>query len=189
MKRTFIATIVGTIIIFIYQALSWMALPIHQNSMKYTSTQDSVLAMLNSALPEDGFYMMPIPPPGTPQEDHEKFFEPYYGKPWAAVSFHKAMVDNMGSGMIVSFILNFFSVWIIVLVLTKASGVFNTFSRRFWVTLAFSFFTLLQAPLMEWNWWQSPAHYIVPEIIDELLACLLVGIWLGWYLGRTPKAA
>jgi F0F1-type ATP synthase assembly protein I len=42
---------------------------------------------------------------------------------------------------------------------------------------------------MEWNWFESPMHYICPEIIDKLISGLLLGLWLGWYMGRTPKAA
>lgn len=189
MKRTFIAIIVGAIIIFIYQAMSWMVLPVHKNSLKYTPAHDSLLAVLNSSLPEEGLYMLPMAPPEMSQEEHEKFFEPYYGKPWAKVTFHKAMTDSMTSMMMMGFIFNLVAIWIVVVVLNKTSGVFNTFGSRLWVVLGFSMFTIFQSHLMEWNWWQSPSHYIVPEIIDDLLGGLLVGLWLAWYLGRAPKEA
>lgn len=189
MKRTLIATIVGTIIIFVFQALSWMVSPIHKNSFKHTDGQEAILSALSSTLQEDGMYYMPMLSPDAPHEEQEKFMNEQMGKPAATVSYVKAAHYNMGTNMACGFIFTFIGVWIIVFILTKASNIFNTMGSRVGVTLALSVLVVFRTYMMEWNWMNSPMHYLCGQIIDELLGGLLLGLWLGWYLGRTPKAA
>jgi hypothetical protein len=95
------------------------------------------------------------------------------------------MVNNICLGLLFSLI----AVWIIVTILVKAENVFNTFGSRMGVTVALAILTVSRSYLMEWNWMNSPMHYISGQITDEIVSCLLLGFWLGWYLGRTPKAA
>jgi hypothetical protein len=187
MKRTLIATLVGAIIIFIYQGLSWEALPIHKNSFKYTPAQDSIMSALSGQLKEDGMYFMPLYPPGTAHEDAENMMKANIGKPWAMVSYHAVLDFDMVGDMLTGVLLNLLAVWIIVYILTKAAGVFSTFNSRLWLTILIYMVVALQSTLMEWNWLHSPSHYICPAIIDELISALLLGLWLGWYLGRKPK--
>lgn len=189
MKRTLIATLVGALIIFVYQSLSWMALPVHTNSFKRTPAQDSILGTLSSQLTQDGMYYMPMPPEGASHEEAEKMMKDCTGKPWALISYHRALDYDMAKNMIIGLLLNILAAWIVVYILTKAAGIFSTFSSRVWITFLIYVLVVAQSPLMEWNWLSSPMHYISGEIIDGLVGGLLLGIWLGWYMGRAPKAA
>lgn len=189
MKRTLIATIVGSIIIFIFQALSWMVSPIHKHSFKTTDKQDAILSAISSNLTEDGLYYLPMLSPDAPHEEQEKFMNEQMGKPAAAINYMQAAHYDMGSNMACGFILTFIGVWIIVWVLTKASNIFNTMGSRVGAVLALAVFVVCRSYLMEWNWMNSPMHYISGQIIDELVSGLLLGLWLGWYLGREPKTA
>jgi hypothetical protein len=40
---------------------------------------------------------------------------------------------------------------------------------------------------MNWNWFSTPWHYLTGEILDQLIGALLLGLWLGFILGRKPK--
>ena len=187
MKRTLIATIVGTLIVFFCQALSWMISPIHKNSFKTTDKQDAILSVISSSLTEDGLYYLPMLSPDAPHEEQEKFMEAQMGKPAAAINYMQAAHYDMGKNMACGFIFTFIGVWIIVYILTKCGGSFNTMGSRVTVTLILSVFVIFRSYMMEWNWMNSPMHYISGQIIDELLGGLLLGLWLGWYLGRVPK--
>ncbi|RMD75958.1 MAG: hypothetical protein D6818_00920, partial [Bacteroidetes bacterium] len=94
MKNTLIASLVAALIAFVFQAMSWMVLPIHHNSFKYTPGQDAVIEALQAHLPEDGMYMIPMPDPATTTaEQQAEFNEAMVGKPWAIVNYHQAW-DN-----------------------------------------------------------------------------------------------
>jgi TM2 domain-containing membrane protein YozV len=69
MKKTIIGAIVGGIIIFLWQFLSWGVLNLHEAQQKYTPKQDSILAYLGTQFTEDGAYLMPTFAPGTSRDE------------------------------------------------------------------------------------------------------------------------
>ncbi|MFT7589948.1 MAG: hypothetical protein ACI959_002169 [Limisphaerales bacterium] len=44
--KLLISAAVGTVILFVWFALSWVALPIHTNALKYTEGQDEIIEVL-----------------------------------------------------------------------------------------------------------------------------------------------
>jgi hypothetical protein len=52
-------SLVGGIILFVWQFLTWGMLNLHEAQQRYTPKQDSVLAYLGSQFSEDAAYMMP----------------------------------------------------------------------------------------------------------------------------------
>ena len=55
MKKSLIGAIVGGIIIFIWQFLSWTLINLHKPAQQYTEKQEAVMAVLNSNLEEGGY--------------------------------------------------------------------------------------------------------------------------------------
>jgi len=189
MQRTIIAALVGAVILFIYQAMSWIALPIHKDAMKYTSNQDSVIAYLSKHLPEDGMYGMPIAPKNASAEEHKAMMDKGMGKPFAMINYHAAMKGDMAGNMIIGFIINLIATFIIAMLLVRTSGIYTSFGARLMIVMGFSIVIICQSFLMELNWMGSPMHYIMGWIIDALLGWLLCGIWLAWYTGRKKAGA
>ena len=62
MKKTIIGAIVGGLIIFIWQTLSWTVLDAHRASQDYTPKQDTIMAFLNGTLDKEGGYLLPNVP-------------------------------------------------------------------------------------------------------------------------------
>ena len=75
MKKLIIASIVGGIIMFAWQFLSWPVLNLHKAANRYTANQDAILAALNTNLPEEGGYMVPALPENASSADHQKLME------------------------------------------------------------------------------------------------------------------
>src|SRR5258706_5261786 len=92
MKKWLIGSIIGAIIVFAWQGLSWTVLGVHESSMKYTPAQTDIMNVLSSNIKEDGLYMMPSAPTHKEQEAMMKDME---GKPWASVIYHKEMHSDM----------------------------------------------------------------------------------------------
>jgi len=184
MKKPIIATLVTALIVFIYQALSWMVLPIHNGSERYTPAQDTILSVVSSHLHEEGLYTLPNLPAGAAMSDREALHTSMQGKPWMMLTYHPAWTVNMGTSMVGGFLLDLFSAALLVWVLWSASTAFASFGARFWVSTAFGVFTLLQSSLADWNWLSTPWHYTSGDVLDHLLAWALSGVWLGAYLKR-----
>lgn len=184
MKNVIIGAVVAAIIVFVFQAMSWMVLPIHENSMKYTAQQDALIAALAENLPDDGVYAIPNLPPGSTSEQHDAFEKSMVGKPYALLHFHKSYDGMMAMQMVYGFLLDFLAAFILAYVLWTSGDRFAGFGSKLMLALAFALFVILQSSLMMANWWQTPWHYLSGEITDHFVGWLLGGAWLAWWMGR-----
>jgi hypothetical protein len=180
MKKLLIGGIVGGIIIFIWQTLSWTVLDLHRSGQDYTPKQDTILNFLNSQFSEDGSYYMISTPKGTSNEEMSKRMEERMGKPWAQIQYHKELKVNMGTnifrGLIVTILMVIFVVWI----LAKISP--TTFAVTFVSTLLIGVIVFINSPYTMHIWY--PKADIMAHMTDALVSWGLCGIWLGWYLNR-----
>ena len=72
MKKLLIGAVVGGILLFIWQFLSWTVLDLHYNAYQYTDKQDAIMSSLNSLIDKDGQYMVPSLPRDATREQHEE---------------------------------------------------------------------------------------------------------------------
>ncbi len=185
MKKTIIAVLLGTIVMFIYQALSWMILPTHENSIKYTDHQDAILQSMSGL--EEGMYNLPYAPPGTSMSEEQKLMEANIGKPWAMMIYHPALESNMGKNMAIGFLINLVAVWFFVWLLRKGNII--TMGGILAASLVVAIIVIFNTHLMNMNWFSYPMHFLWGEIIDTLVMWLLTGIAVGLILRRKTAAA
>lgn len=180
MKKQLIATLVGGAILFIWQFLSWAAIPIHKSVYGYTANQDKILEALNQNLTEEGTYFLPNVPPGTPHEQAEASMQDRMGKPWASVSYHKAMNNEMGMNMFRGFAIDLVSVFLLVWLFMK----FQTLDMKTSVlsSVAVGIIGYLTIPYLNSIWFETGS---LEHLIDAVVQWGLVGAWLGWWLNRS----
>lgn len=191
MKKLLLASLVGAIIIFMWNAISWMVLPIHFDAFKYTPSQDSILNRLNSSGLESAAYMLPLadnrnltPSDSKYQEERKSLDAHLKGKPVAMIFFNKSFEGDMASTFVMGFLYLFISVFCVSLILLAASSKVNTFGGRLWIVMLIALLFAFQGPMSDYNWMHFPWHYVRPMIIDIFVSWGLCGIWLSWYLGR-----
>jgi hypothetical protein len=181
MKKWVIGSLVGAIIVFGWQALSHTVLGIHNNDLKYTSSQTAILSNLSSSLKEDGAYLLPS---GATPDEQRKVMEGNAGKPWASIIYHSAMVDDMTMSMIRGFLVCIVLVVILIYLLTR--GGTPTSIRIICGSVALGLAFFLYGPYTGRIWYQFPWHMIKGDLIDALVAWTLCGLWLSFWLPRTP---
>ncbi len=184
MKHLAIASIVGSIILYIFLALAHMALHLHDSDYYYTPAQDSILKVLSSTLTEDGMYMLPYVPKGA-SEDQMKSMMNYImeGNPVAMLSYQAKSEYNMMM-YLMSFFYNFISVLIICIALAAASSSLKSFGQRLWFVMLFAAFVIFSDVMMRYNWEGFPMQYLTGIILDTVIGYFLVGVWLAWYYGK-----
>ena len=180
MKKLVIGAIVGGIIIFIWQTLSWAALNLHHASQEYTPKQDSILSYLNSQFSEDGAYLLPNYPKGTSREEMEKQMEVNKGKPWVQIQYHKALNVNMASniirGLIIDIIIAALVCWILLKIPTAGMGTIVA------ICVVIGLVVFMNSPYTVHIWY--PKADIIVHLQDALVSWTLCGLWLGWWLPR-----
>ncbi|MDP4261909.1 MAG: hypothetical protein Q8941_05205 [Bacteroidota bacterium] len=180
MKKWLIGSIVGAILVFAWQGLSWTILGVHESGMKYTPAQNDIMNVLSSNIKEDGMYMMPSGP--TPK-DREAVMKDMEGKPWASVIYHKEMHQDMVMQLIRSFLVDIFLVISLIYILSRGGAM--PIPRRVFagsVALGLAFF--LWGPYSGHIFFDLPWSMIKGDLLDALVAWSLCGLWLGWWLNR-----
>jgi hypothetical protein len=184
MKKLLVGSIVGGIIIFVYQFVSWAAMNLHHASQEYTPKQDSIMAYLNTQFSEDGSYLMPNYPKGMTHEEMEKQMEATKGKPWAQIQYHKALNVDMGMNIIRGLLADIIMVgllcWILMKLPASRPGLVLT------VCLLTGIIVFINSPYTIHIWY--PKADIWMHFADAILSWLLCGLWLGWYLRDKKKS-
>ena len=180
MKKPLIGALVGGILIFIWQTLSWAMLNLHHASQEYTPKQDSIMSYLNTQFSEDGSYLMPNYPPGTSREDMEKQMDANKGKPWMQIQYHKAQNTNMGANIFRGLVLDIVMVALFCWILLKISV--PEFSTIFFACLLTGLIVFMNSPYTIHIWY--PKADIMVHLTDALISWGLCGIWLGWWLSK-----
>jgi hypothetical protein len=180
MKKALIGALVGGILIFIWQTLSWAMLNLHHASQEYTPKQDSIMSYLNTQFSEDGSYLMPNYPPGTSREDMEKQMGANKGKPWMQIQYHKTLDTNMGANIFRGLVLDIVMVALLCWILLKIS--IPKFSTIFIACLLTGLIVFMNSPYTIHIWY--PKADIMVHLEDALVSWGLCGIWLGWWLSK-----
>lgn len=183
MKKTIIAAIVGGIIIFLWQFLSWAALNLHKAANNYTPNNAALMSAIEANLPKEGGYMLPGLPDNATREDHEKLMKEANGKPWATVQYHKSMesgvdvmMKNMARGLVVDIIM----VWLFCWILGRMTPL--TFGNIFIASICMGFITFFNTAYTGSIWYKL--FDIMAYFTDSMVSWAVCGIWLGWYLQK-----
>lgn len=183
MKKTIIGSLVGAIIIFLWQFLSFAAVNLHKPAQQYTDKQDAIMSFLNSqGLPEGGYFMPGLPETATSSE-MEAAMKANDGKPWARIEYHNkaenntnAMIMNMVRGLLVNIVIVFLFCWLVGKIANPGFGTILAGA------LAVGLISFLNQPYTLFIWYKS--FDIWATFLDAIVMWGLAGIWLAWWLRR-----
>lgn len=178
MRNQIIAALVAALLLFIWQFLSWSLLNVHGPEMQYTAKQDTLLSVLSQNL-EEGSYFLPTVPPGTSAEEMQRAMNEALGKPWATISYHESMSNNMGMNLIRGFVVDVVAAFLLVWILLQFKEL--SFKTAMLGALSVGIIGYLTIPYLNTIWFETPSF---GYLIDALVQWGLVGGWLGWFLTR-----
>ena len=180
-KQWIIGSLVGAIIVFAWQSLSWTVLGIHDKQMKYTPAQNEIMNVLNSSLTEEGLYALPSAATMQEKQDMIKEME---GKPWASIIYHKEYNSEMVMRMIRAFLVDLVLVISLIYLFTRGGSV--PIPRRVFAgSVAYGLAFFLAGEYMGRIWFDLPWSMIMTNLIDNLASWTLCGAWLAWWMNRN----
>jgi len=183
--RIVIAALLAAIVLFVWQFLSHMVLPIGMMGFRLPANEDVVLQAVSTGLPNPGIYYLPsIDPAKMNDEAAMKAWSdkaqksPYV---WAVVAGPTPDPMSMTPQLIKQFITNFLAALLAAFVLAATAW---TFGLRVVGTLAFGLFGWLANLVPQWTWYRFPSDFIVGGLLDQGIGWLLGGVAIAWWLGR-----
>jgi hypothetical protein len=180
MKNQLIGALVASIILFMWQFLSWALLNIHGSEMSYTPNQDAIMEVLSANL-EEGQYYMPRLPDTASNEEQQAAMEAALGKPWAIVSYHASMSNDMGMNMLRGWVIDFVAAFLLCWLLLQMANL--DFKTCLLASLAVGLIGYFTIDYLNSIWFDSNS---LASLLDAVVQWGICGAWLGWWLpGRA----
>lgn len=180
MKKLVIGAIVGGIIIFIWQSLSFTVLNLHAKAFQYTPKQQEIISYLGTQLNEEGQYLVPRPADEASMEEREAHMKSADGKPWAMISYHKAMDMNMGINMVRGLLVDIIAAGLLCWILLRMN--LPSFSTIVIASIFTGLIVFMNGVYTGHIWYQT--FDIMAHFLDAIVAWGACGLWLGWWLNR-----
>jgi len=178
-SKLILGGLIGGLILFIWQFLSWSMLNLHGSQLSYTSSQDAILECLKENNLSEGSYFLPTVSPDIPSSEHMDYMEKFVGKPWATISYHNSMKMNMGMNMFRAFVVNVVAVLLLCYLLLGNPNL--NFKMVLISSLLVGLISYLTVPYLNSIWFETNT---MPDLIDALVQWGLCGAFLGWFLNR-----
>ena len=183
--RIIIAALLGAIVMFLWQFVSHMLLPIGEMGFRAPQNEDVVIQAIASGTPASGIY-------GLPYIDMKDFEDEAKQKAWVekakanrfafvVVSEPQADPASMGPQLGKQFVANLLGALIIAFVLAATTW---GFGARVLGSLGFGLFGWLLNIVPQWNWYRFPSDFMLGGLLDQGIGWLLAGIPIAWWLGR-----
>lgn len=179
MSKTLIGALVGALILFIWQFLSWGIGDFHYSQMAHTPQQEAILESLAEFNLEDGDYFLPRVAKGASEEETIALTETSLGKPWAILKYRNKMTMSMGSNMFRGFTIDFIAVFLLVWILGKLAT--PDFKTIMMTCLSIGIIGYLSIAYLNSIWFEGNS---LADLIDAIVSWGIVGAWLGWWLNR-----
>lgn len=171
--RIIIAGILGGIILFIWSAISWMALPWHMTTLHSFKDEKAVSELVQSNTSISGIYVLPF----MSQNGQAKDAQTAKGPMIFASVHQEGMSRAMTLPMIISLITQIIAACFVAWMVSKTDRL-NYFGRVVFVVV-FAFAAGLVVDMPYWNWFGFDANYTLVQMSDLLIGWFLAGLVLA----------
>jgi hypothetical protein len=182
--RIIIAAVLAGLAMFMWSAVSHMALGLGANSIKTTPADAQVLSSMKSALPEPGIYFMPggdMTGKAT-EAEQAAWVERYKAGPNAFVVYHPTGTDVMSPALLGTEFLSNVLACLLAAVIISFAGV--GFGRAVLIAVLIGVAGWASVNLSYWNWFRFPITFILEELLDQIGGWVAAGLVLGYALRR-----
>ncbi len=181
MNKLIVPALLAAIAVFIWTAISWMAIGWHEVDMKGI-TDTSLAQQMQTSMTEPGIYIYP----GYSETGEELSMEEWNELRKAGPMVHFMVYDpagaewSMGTSMIKSFIINFISAFLAAVLLMMTLAQNPSFMRRAVFVMMLGLFGGFVVHFMNWNWWNVPFGFTIVNVIDLCVTWFIAGLVLAW---------
>lgn len=167
MKAKFyvLAMLLGGLTIFVWGAVSHMALPFWENVMHEVPNEQAVVDALKAGNVENGIYY-----------GMQGLFMSVFLRP------DMAEIGMEANNLVLEFVSNALLALVIAWLLVRAS-VRGTLNRA-WFAFMVGLAAWLSVNVSYWNWYNFPFAYILLEFVDLGIGAFLAGLVIAWLMEK-----
>lgn len=190
MGRRVMAAIAGGIVVFVWSALSHMALPLGTAGIRSIPNEERVAQAIRGTITEGGLYFFPgfDASHAMTAEEQRTWTERYRRGPSGILVVQPGGRDPMSTQqLVVELIADIFAAGVAAFVL---GGLGGSFVARASAVGLLGVFEWLDINVSYWNWYKFPTTYTVAALIEQVVGWTLAGLVMALILrGRTGPTA
>lgn len=187
MGRILLGALIGAVVIFAWNFVSWVVLPWHNDTISTLPDEAQTTSALKAAIGERGFYAFPMMGPEGP--DDEDYKQRHREGPIG----HLVIVPEGGavmppSKMAISFAGNFLAALLAAMLLHPAASRGLGLPGRFVFVAGLGLFVGVVRDLANWTWWYYPDDFTVVSLADQVVTWALAAIPIALIVRRRKVA-
>jgi MFS-type transporter involved in bile tolerance (Atg22 family) len=181
MKRKIITIAIGALILFIWNALSWMVLPFHSNTLNNIPETSIDSQLLQENLPKDGVYHYP----GLPESQSTESMQAIEAKLKEGPRITLMVFKKGGTELFeaktfaVSLLLNFLTVLVLLTIVNRMED--KSKKSVLFTTILIGLTIGLVSEFPQMNWYMFPLDYTIVNVTDHIISFFLVGLLFSFY--------
>ena len=186
-KRFIVAVIIGTLILFVWNALSWMVLPFHANALKTIPEEAMNPEILKQNLKEDGVYHYPGLPENNTPEEWIPIQEKLKTGPRITLMVYKSGETSVfsPSSFLRGLLFNLLTVLLLLFIITKIEN--KSVRNIIMLSVTFGLLISFARDFPQMVWYLYPLHFTLTEVFDTLVSFLLLGLFMALYAFKPNK--
>lgn len=182
LQRFLSAALLGGVALFVWNAVSWVALPLHNSSLKSFQDEDTVATVLKEhSSNKHGMYVFPSE--AGEAASQKKMAE---GSPFALVIYHPGGI-SMGKEMLTAFAIDILAAGLITIIVAMAGC--RSYRRRVIMVTMICFAAGLLCNASNWIWWHFTTGFTVLELLDRLVGGVLMGMAIAKFTQPARETA
>ena len=187
MNRKILTLVFGTLILFIWNAISWMALPFHNNSLH--NIPDGVIQaeLMKKEMPESGVYHFPGMPDMSSKEQMSQVEKRLEDGPRITMMVYKNEPTKLFDPItfLWSLLINFLTVVLILKVVDSIRD--KEFKSILATTISIGLIAALLSDVSLMNWFMFPLDYTLISVFDKIIGLGLLGVLFAKFTYRGHK--
>ncbi len=184
-KKAIMAGAIAGVAVFVWTAISWMALGWHRIDVDSLPDQYEIMGLLDESINGKAIYYSP----GFPGEEHGEIDEEtFLKKAKAGPVLHFMVYSPEGFDpfspvtFITSLFFNIISATLAAILLMLTGSTLPSFKHRMLFVAGIGLFLALNGPLANWIWWHFPTGFTLVNMADSVITWLIAGAVLAWRL-------
>lgn len=179
MKKILLASVLGGLTLFVWGAISWMALPFHSQNMHGLSNEDAVVSVLKSGGATTGTYRIPAITPDAMQK--------MKAGPNAMIQYTAEGVEPSALYYLKGLLIEIIAMWIAVLMLSKISWSLASYGNRVKFMMMIGLLLVVAGRFSDWAFMGNSLGFTLVFAADDLIGWTLAGLVVAKF--TTPKLA
>ncbi|MBI2926661.1 MAG: hypothetical protein HYY24_13275 [Verrucomicrobia bacterium] len=195
-KRVLLGGVLAGVVMFLWGAVSHMALGLGDAGIQSLPGEDKVLDAMRENLKDAGFYFFPGEPAGVKSGNKDErdaamkaWTDKFKQGPHGILIYHPEGTEMMSPGQLLTQLMTDIAVALVVaFLLGQVASAMKCFTGRVVFAGLIGLITGLAILVPYWNWYGYPANFTIANMVDQVIGFSLGGLVLAAIVKQTAPA-